>query len=75
MAGTPDTSVQISIRNLSRHILRCEGLLQKYDSIAGYLNWTIRNDLSRASRALMMKDAPEMNHMIAVLLGYRNGRV
>ena len=48
----------------------------EYDSkvVKGSLNWTIRNDLSRASCALMMKDVPEMNHMIAVLRGYRNGK-
>ena len=59
-----------SIRILTRQIRRCQDILHNDKSMVGTLAWKLRDDLASASRALMMKDVHEMNHMIAMLKGY-----
>jgi len=62
-----------SIRILTRYIRRCRDLFHD-KSIVGTRAWGLRDDLAKASRALIMKDVPEMNYMVAVLKGYGNDK-
>ena len=59
-----------SIRILTRQMRKCRDILHNDKAMVGKAAWGLRDDLAKASRALMLKDVPEMNHMIVMLKGY-----